>query len=594
MVESGNSYGDRVSKLVSWGHWFAFFNIIAAMLIGTNYITDSPWPETLLGQLYLVLSWVGHFGFLVFALYILVIFPLTFIVPSRKLFRIVAVLLATLGLTVLLLDTEAYQQVHLHLNPVVWEMLLNNEKSNLGTEWQYMFVAVPVIFMFQLLISEWIWRKQRKLSHKRIGRPIAVVFFVCFISSHLVYIWADATFYQPIVNQRANFPLSYPMTAKSFLERQGWFDRGEYLQKVERGEALETKLLYPLETIKASRRSSNYNVLMIQVDSLRSDMVNSEVMPNLHQFAEQAQQFNNHYSTSNDKHADIGLLYGIPATYTLNLKHQNIQPVLLDQLDNHRYQYGLFSSYSGRDDIIDQNVFGEGVLVRALTDSQVTNQLKAWIGDQKSTRWAAFVQLANLAEFEQLVDENSKQAPTEALRTAYQKAAKTLDDQFGELFAELAEANALDNTVVMITANHGWEFNETRTNSWGANSNYSSYQLQVPMILHWPGIEPQQINYPTSHFDVPVTLLQDLFGVTNNPTEYSSGQNMFNTKKREFMFAGDQREFAMISEETTIVLDRFGNYKVYDSNYKRLREAKPKLSLILKGLAETKRFYAEN
>ncbi|OXE28641.1 hypothetical protein CA163_32835, partial [Vibrio parahaemolyticus] len=50
MVDSGNSYGERVSRLVGWGHWFAFFNIVASMLIGTRYIVQSPWPETLLGQ----------------------------------------------------------------------------------------------------------------------------------------------------------------------------------------------------------------------------------------------------------------------------------------------------------------------------------------------------------------------------------------------------------------------------------------------------------------------------------------------------------------------------------------------------------------
>lgn len=93
MVDSGNTYGERVSRLVGWGHWFAFFNIIAAMLVGTRYISQSPWPETLLGQFYLAVSWVGHFGFLVFALYLLVLFadiycPIAETVPTdRGLFR---------------------------------------------------------------------------------------------------------------------------------------------------------------------------------------------------------------------------------------------------------------------------------------------------------------------------------------------------------------------------------------------------------------------------------------------------------------------------------------------------------------------------
>ncbi|QSA19400.1 DUF3413 domain-containing protein, partial [Vibrio furnissii] len=120
MVDSGNTYGERVSRLVGWGHWFAFFNIIAAMLIGTRYIAQSPWPDTFLGQFYLTLSWVGHFGFLVFALYLLILFPLTFLIPSRTLFRFVAVCFATFGLTVLLIDTQTYQTINLHLTPVVW------------------------------------------------------------------------------------------------------------------------------------------------------------------------------------------------------------------------------------------------------------------------------------------------------------------------------------------------------------------------------------------------------------------------------------------------------------------------------------------
>ncbi|WP_438875177.1 DUF3413 domain-containing protein, partial [Bacillus cereus group sp. Bce032] len=80
---------------MSWGHWFAFFNIIAAMLIGTRYITQTPWPDTFLGQLYLTVSWVGHFSFLVFALYLLILFPLTFLIPSRRLFRFFSVCFAS-------------------------------------------------------------------------------------------------------------------------------------------------------------------------------------------------------------------------------------------------------------------------------------------------------------------------------------------------------------------------------------------------------------------------------------------------------------------------------------------------------------------
>ena len=83
---------------------------------------------------------------------------------------------------------------------------------------------MTLIFLLQLALSEWVWRKQRRLSHKHVGRPIAALFFISFITSHLIYVWADAYFYNPITAQKANFPLSYPMTAKSFMERHGLLD----------------------------------------------------------------------------------------------------------------------------------------------------------------------------------------------------------------------------------------------------------------------------------------------------------------------------------------------------------------------------------
>lgn len=61
------------------------------------------------------------------------------------------------------------------------------------------------------------WQKLRSLTRRRhYARPVARFFFISFISSHLVYIWADANFYRPITMQRANLPLSYPMTARRF------------------------------------------------------------------------------------------------------------------------------------------------------------------------------------------------------------------------------------------------------------------------------------------------------------------------------------------------------------------------------------------
>ncbi len=597
MVESGNKYSDRVSALVNWGHWFTFFNIVAAMLIGTRYIADSPWPETLLGQFYLFVSWVGHFGFLVFILYILILFPLTFIIPSNRLFRMFGVLFATIGLTLLVLDTQAYQSMSLHLNPMVWELLFSDEQSHFNAQWQYLFAIIPIVFLIQVALSEWIWRKHRKLAHKRIGRPISGVFFICFTISHLIYIWADATFYQPIVSQKANFPLSYPMTAKTFLERQGWFDREEYQQKLEFGEEGHLPLVnYPSSVIESNdSHATAYNLLLIRVDSLRADMLTAELMPSLYEFSSNNQLFSNHYSSSNNSYADIGLFYGIPASYALNLKHQNVKPLIFEQLHKLNYTLSMFSSAIEDENNLIANIQGISdfsTLSRSQTDEDAVTYWRAWHNESTQRRWASVIQLSELDRFEEQAQKSSSMA--DSLKNTYFSSVKSVDTQLSRIFEKLENSQSWDNTIVVITSNHGWEFNETKTNSWGANSNYSQYQLKVPMVIHWPNREAKQYHHITSHVDLSTTLMQGVFGVTSNPNDYGSGQSLFDTTKRPYVFAGDRDDFALITPKYhTIVLDPFGNYKLFDQNYVHQHQAKPKLALIMKGLGETKRFYKD-
>ncbi len=600
MVDSGNTYGERVSRLVGWGHWFAFFNIIAAMLVGTRYISQSPWPETLLGQFYLAVSWVGHFGFLVFALYLLVLFPLTFIVPSRKLFRLISVCFATLGLTLLLIDTQAYQTINLHLTPVVWEVLFNDESSRVSSDLQHLFIVMPLIFLLQLGLSEWVWRKQRKLSHKHIGRPFAALFFISFISSHLIYVWADAYFYNPITAQRANFPLSYPMTAKSFMEKHGLLDKEEYLKRLEENQEENAELVrYPLEPLEFNRRANPLNVLVVSVNNLRADALNKDWMPATYAFAEQNLNFTNHYSSSNDTFGVFGLFYGLPSAYAPSIKTQGTKPIVIQTLTDKKYQFGLFSADNFSDPLYGESVFRgmnfTGIPLNAedSADVQTISAWSEWAKAQGKSPWFSFIELTTLNNFNAYERATKNQSSEDTLKAGYKKSAQKADEELAALFTEIDALGIKDSTIVIITSNHGTEFNETNTNSWGANTNYSRYQLQVPMVIHWPGKIASEYQHRTSHLDLSVTLLQDLLGVSSNPNDFSSGRNLFDERARKWILAGDSRELALITQKDTTVIDKFGNYKLYDSNYKRLKDENPTLPVLMQGLTELQRFYAK-
>lgn len=604
MVDSRNTYGERVSRLVSWGHWFSFCNIIVAMLIGSRFITQSPWPDTLLGQAYLIISWFGHFAFLVFGLYILVLFPLTFVIPSRKLLRLISMIFATICMTILLLDTQAYEKLHLHLNPAVWELLLSKDNTAFNAQWQYLFSAVPILFLIQIVISEWIWKKQRTLSRKKIGKPVTILFFLCFLSSHLIYIWADAFFYSPITSQRANFPLSYPMTAKSFMEKHGLLDKEEYLQRLEERGSANDVVNYPLEPIKFSGPGKNYNVLMVMVDNLRSDMLAKEIMPATFDFAKNNQNFINHFSASNNDYGVFSLFYGLPSNYASSIKAQDTKPLFLTTLSKRNYQMAAFSDNSLEESELYDEIFRKLDIKR---DNQpendvknnVVNDWRNWLENTSNSPWFSYIELSDVENFEDNTGHvkpfsSNSQKTLKLLKNSYKSAVLSADQSINEILTTIRTNGLLDNTIVIITSDHGMEFNDNNNNTWGSNSNFSRYQLQVPMVIHWPGKAPAVYTKKTSHLDLSATLMQNVLETSSNPYDFGSGENLFTQSDRPWILAGDNNNIALITNNSTTVVDQFGNYKVYNPDYQRDKKAKPKLSVMLQGLSELKRFYHQN
>ena len=49
-------YREETADRISWGHWFALFNIILAILIASRYAFNADWPNTLSGKLYFFIS----------------------------------------------------------------------------------------------------------------------------------------------------------------------------------------------------------------------------------------------------------------------------------------------------------------------------------------------------------------------------------------------------------------------------------------------------------------------------------------------------------------------------------------------------------
>lgn len=585
MVTHRQRYREKVSQMVSWGHWFALFNILLSLVIGSRYLFIADWPTTLAGRIYSYVSIIGHFSFLVFATYLLILFPLTFIVGSQRLMRFLSVILATAGMTLLLIDSEVFTRFHLHLNPIVWQLVINPDENEMARDWQLMFISVPVILLLELVFATWSWQKLRSLTRRRrFARPLAAFLFIAFIASHVVYIWADANFYRPITMQRANLPLSYPMTARRFLEKHGLLDAQEYQRRlIEQGNPDAVSVQYPLSELRYRDMGTGQNVLLITVDGLNYSRFEKQ-MPALAGFAEQNISFTRHMSSGNTTDNGIfGLFYGISPSYMDGILSTRTPAALITALNQQGYQLGLFSSDGFTSPLYRQALLSDFSMpsVRTQSDEQTATQWISWLGRyaQEDNRWFSWVSFNGTN-----IDDSNQQA----FARKYSRAAGNVDDQINRVLNALRDSGKLDNTVVIITAGRGIPLSEEEE-----TFDWSHGHLQVPLVIHWPGTPAQRINALTDHTDLMTTLMQRLLHVSTPASEYSQGQDLFNPQRRHYwVTAADNDTLAITTPKKTLVLNNNGKYRTYNLRGERVKDEKPQLSLLLQVLTDEKRFIA--
>ena len=565
---SGKQYREETSRRISWGHWFAFFNILWAIIVGARYAFLIDWPDTLFGKIYFFISLLGHFSFIVFAAYLLIVFPLSFLIKNHRTFRDLSVIIATLCATLLLFDTQVFANFNFHLSSVVWNLLINPENGDLSSNWQIFFAPMPLILLVEMLFSRWSWEKLRSLERQKWLKFVGLFFVCTFMATHLLYAWADAYLYRPITMQKSNFPLSYPMTARSFLEKHGIIDGEQYSQRLEqegRPEAL--KLDYPKQTIRFGEVQKPANLVFISIAGLRHDAVEPNAMPSLSQFAEQSTYFTNHYSSGNDINAGVtGLFYGLSANYADSILQQKTPSILLKRLQqDNQYQLGLFSSNK-----FAASLFSRALLPKVKIDKQSTNnqneinRFKNWLINAQQQARPYFGYL-DLYIKEGLSPE------------AYVSQLVELDRLLGNLLPEIER----ENTLIIITAEQGYSFSHLNER---ARSNYfAREQIQVPMIVHWQDLPAGKVDKLTSHLDLLPAIMKHLFKVENPIRDYAQGRDLFDLKgSADWVLAGNYRWNVIITPEgEQYHIDTRGNYQEYDRDYQKVQSKRPPLGLFL-------------
>ena len=172
----------------------------------------------------------------------------------------------------------------------------------------------------------------------------------------------------------------------------------------------------------------------------------------------------------------------------------------------------------------------------------------------------------------------------------YQTAVHYTDALIGEVLDDLARRGLDRDTVVMVTADHGEEFNESGLGFDEHGSGYSNYQLQVPMLIAWPGRPAARYGHRSSHYDVAPTLLRNLLACRNPASDYASGRDLFDGEDWPWMTAGSYFNYAVLEPDQVTVTFPNGLFEVRDRQYRLLDKPEFRGEVLEAVMAENTRF----
>jgi len=309
-------------------------------------------------------------------------------------------------------------------------------------------------------------------------------------------------------------------------------------------------------------------------------MLTPEIMPNTWKFStERGINFTKHYSGGNGTRMGMFTqFYGLPGRYWFDFMDEQKPPVLLTALQEKQYDIKIYSgakfSYPEFDKTIFSTIRNEnmqdntnkqlgetGWEADRRNTTDLINSLKN-IENEKNFMRFQFFESAHARYYfpeDSIIRDDylksvnyatmSMEKDMPQIFNRYINSVHHLDQQIGKILNHLTSTGLIDNTIVIITGDHGEEFMEN--GHWGHNSEFTNEQTQVPLVISIPNEQPRQVNRLTSHSDLPATLLP-LLGVINSPADYSTGNDLLSDKQSDFITITDWNRICIVKNNMKI------------------------------------------
>lgn len=513
---------------------------------------------------------------------------------SKKIIVFVAFVVNLFYLTTIVSDTYVYQLYRFHLNWAMVDLFINGGSEvihfSLGM-WLQISLLVCGIAALIAAILYIVLRWEKRIA----ALPFAVCFVVCFLAGNLTYALASASEKTEITWMAEYVPWARPLTMNRFLTKHGLIVKSQDDIKVTNE---EKTLSYPLSLLRFDPVDKKKNIVFLVVDSLRSDMLTKEIMPNLWDISKNSIKFNNHFSSGNSTRAGIfGLFYGLPPSYWHSALRGSVPAAFITALQANGYAIEAFASARLTSPEFNRTVFATVPNIRISSkgnsswerDLDSIASFEGWLGDKADSPFFAFLFLDNVHAYSMSPDRKPKFVPywkevnhlklsndtdpTEYFNL-YKNAVSDADENIGKVWMTLKSRGLLNNTIVVITSDHGEEFNDNKGNYWGHNSNFTDAQIKIPLIIHWPGMLGKEVDHLTTSYDITSTLMPEVLKCVNDVSDYSIGETLWMPKKRNWFISGSYQNSAIVEENRIVIINGKGGLEFRDRNYRPSRNKK--------------------
>lgn len=328
----------------------------------------------------------------------------------------------------------------------------------------------------------------------------------------------------------------------------------------------------------------DYNVLIVSFDAMRADALGTHgyhrnTSPNIDAFAERAIVFENAYTAAPVTPTSFASAFTGQYPFRVFVGWQLLDSLTLASLmKNSGYAtFGIFNNVQ----LAEERNFDQGFdafSARSTRDEIIFNEASALLethADRKFFGWIHFLSPHTPYEYRELSDhlapfqeegrfaqstggiyEVHNEAELKRVRDLYDGEMFYADDLFRRLMEQLDQLGLRENTIIVLTADHGEEFMDH-----GQLQHNSMFEevVRIPMMIHHPDLQQGvRTEAPYLNIDLLPTL-SALAGVeppavldgidqinATNPERYRVVTGMTNAKRYEIMIEQSGRKLMQL------------------------------------------------